>query len=434
VDADVIKNIAMKKSILLLLLFVSAAAYSQDYPVKVLDEKEIDFLFNYYEQDGNHSPVTGGIGSEKLECMTPLTIVTVPFDTLNNISVSVGLDYYTSASCDRIDRYITSASSQYMSAASSRDTRTHFDATYSRKNIEATRDQGIMVGFSNEFDVNSFSTGLHYTISSKDENRQLGLKATAFYDVWKLIYPGEIRNGIEYRYGNEETDYDKDARLTSTFTATWSQVLTRNLQFLVTTDVVYQNGILNSPFHRVYFNDGYTVLNPDTNWMLVAKTMRPEKLPRTRLKIPIGLRLNYYLADRVTLRLYYRYYSDDFDIRSHTFSIEVPVKVNSWLSVYPMWRYYEQTAAKYFAPFGEHPINTSWEPAEEFYTSDYDLSALINRKYGGGFRISPVYGIHKWKFKNNSFVFKTIEGRYAIYRRSDGLKAESVSINFGFVF
>ena len=139
--------------------------------MKVLDEKEVDFLFNYYEQDGNHSPVTGGIGSEKLECLTPLTIVNVPFDTVNNISVSVGLDYYTSASCDQIDRFITSASSQYLSAASSKDTRTHFDATYSRKNLAGTTDKGIMIGYSNEFDVNSFSGGLHFNLSSRDENR-----------------------------------------------------------------------------------------------------------------------------------------------------------------------------------------------------------------------------------------------------------------------
>lgn len=425
----------MKKIYTIILLFLASGAIAQEYPVKVLDEKEVDFLFNYYEQDGNHSPVTGGIGSEKLECLTPLTIVNVPFDTVNNISVSVGLDYYTSASCDQIDRFITSASSQYMSAASSKDTRTHFDATYSRKNLTGTTDKGVMIGYSNEFDVNSFSGGLHFNLSSLDENRQLGLKATAFYDVWKLIYPGEYRNGDEYRYGNDETDYDKDSRLTSTFTATYSQVLTRNLQFLITTDVVLQRGILNSPFHRVYFNDGYTVLNPDTNWWLVAKTMRPENLPRSRFKIPIGLRVNYYLSDQITLRLYYRYYFDDFDIQSHTFSIEVPVKVNSWLSVYPMWRYHEQTAAKYFAPFGEHPLNALWEPAEEYYTSDYDLSQLINRKYGGGFRISPVYGIHKWKMKNdNSLMFKTIEARYATYRRSDGLKAGSVSVSFSFVF
>ncbi|MPM02157.1 hypothetical protein SDC9_48402 [bioreactor metagenome] len=424
----------MNKIFTLFFLFIVSCAVAQDYPVKVLDEKEVDFLFNYYEQDGNHSPVTGGIGSEQLDCLTPLTIVTVPFDTLNNISVTVGLDYYTSASCDRIDRFITAASSQYLSSASSRDTRTHFDVDYTRKSRNSSFEKGFLLGFSHEFDVNSFSGGMHCTVTSKDENRQLGLKATAFYDEWKMIYPGEIRNGIEYRFGNEEEDYGKDSRLTSTFTATYSQVLTRNLQVLITSDFVVQKGILNTPFHRVYFNDGYTVLNPDTNWWLVAKTMRPEKLPRSRFKVPIGLRVNYFLSDRVILRMYYRYYFDDFAIRSHTFSIEVPVKINSWLSVYPLWRYYEQTAAKYFAPFGEHPLNSEWQPAEEYYTSDYDLSALINRKYGGGFRISPTYGLHKWKLKNGSLVFKTIEARYATYHRSDGLQAQSLSINFSFVF
>lgn len=421
----------MKKLLIILAFAVSTGAVAQSYEVKVLDEQEVDFLFNYYEQDGNHSPVTGGIGTEKLDCMAPLTSINVPFDTVNVLSVNVGIDYYTSASCDRIDRFVTSASSEFISSASSHDMRTHFDADYTRKNWNNPSEYGMMVGFSNEFDVNSFSAGLHYTIASKDENRQLGLKANAFYDVWKLIYPGEIRDGDTYRYGNEEEDYDLDSRITSTFSATWSQVLTRNLQILITGDFVIQKGLLNTPFHRVYFNDGFLPFYGDTSYF----PMLPEKLPRSRFKIPIGVRLNYYLTDWLTMRLYYRYYFDDFGIQANTVSVELPVKVASWLSVYPMYRYYEQTAAKYFAPFGEHLYTATGTPVDEFYTSDYDLAKLTNQKYGGGFRISPVYGIHKWKIgAKNSLTFKSFETRYAVYRRSDGLKASSLSVNFSFVF
>ncbi|PKP02099.1 MAG: hypothetical protein CVU11_12985 [Bacteroidetes bacterium HGW-Bacteroidetes-6] len=425
----------MKLITSILLLAASVQLFAQNYPVKVLDEQEVDFLFNYYEQDGNHSPVTGGIGTEKLDCMAPLTAINVPFDTIRNLSVNVGVDYYTSASSNRIDRFITSASSMFLSSASSADTRVHFDADYSQKSLKNKSDKGVMIGFSHEFDVNSFSAGLHYTFLSENENTELGLRASTFYDVWKLIYPGEIRDGTTYRFGNEEEDYDYDSRFTTTFTATWSQVITRNLQILITTDVVLQKGILNTPFHRVYFDDGLNILNPDTNYMLIAKTMRPETLPRSRFKIPVGLRVNYYLTDWLVARLFYRYYTDDFGIKSNTFSVELPVKVSSWLSVYPLYRYYEQTAAKYFAPFGEHPLDASYQPLEEFYTSDYDLSALINRKYGGGFRISPTYGIHKWKMgSKNNLTFKSFETRYSIYRRSDGLKASSISVNFAFVF
>ncbi len=420
----------MKSLFIILAIAYSPFLWAQGYEVKVLNEQEVDFLFNYYEQNGNHSPVTGGIGSEKLDCMAPMTSVNVPFDTVHSISVNLGIDYYTSASCDQIDRFVTSASSEYISSASSHDMRTHFDVDYTRKSRLYPADYGVMLGYSNEFDVNSFAAGLHYTVASKDENRQLGLKATAYYDVWKLIYPGEIRNGDEYRFGNEEDDYDIDSRLTSTFTATWSQVVTRNLQFLLTGDFVLQKGILHTPFHRVYFDDGFLPFYSDTAYM----PMLPENLPRTRIKIPVGIRLNYYLSDWLIMRLYYRYYYDDFGITSNTVSVEFPVKISSWLSVYPLYRFYEQSASKYFAPFGGHLYTASGQPQEEYYTSDFDLSKLVNRKYGAGFRISPTYGIKKWSFGKNTLTFKSFESRYAIYRRSDGLDASSISFNFGFVF
>jgi len=419
-------------------VFIIAFAWqlsAQNSPIKVLDEKEVNFMFNYYEQDGNHSPVTGGIGSEKLECVAPQTSLNVPYDTVNNISVTLGIDYYSSASCDQIDRFITAASSEYLSSASSHDTRVHCDVSYTRRSLKRNVEKGFMLGYSKEFDVVSFAYGLNYSIASKDENRQLILKASAYYDTWKLMYPGELRDGAEYRYGNTSDDYNLDARTTATFTATYSQVLTRNLQFLITADYVMQRGILHSPFHRVYFDDPIDIVDPDTNSTLIWKTMRAENLPRARNKFPMAIRVSYFVNDFITTRFYYRYYFDDFDMIGHTFSMEIPIKLSSWLSVYPLYRYHEQTASKYFAPYGEHPVDpVTWEPTEEYYTSDYDVSALISRKYGGGFRISPIYGIAKFKTKNNSITFKSLETRYSQYKRSDGLESWFISLYLGFVF
>lgn len=356
--------------------------YSQENPYKVLDEKDVNFLFNYYEQDGEHSPVTGGIGTEKLECAAPLTQVVVPYDSVNVISVNLGVDYYTSASCDRIDRFVSSASSQFISSASSDDLRAHFDFDYSKMNFEKHNDKGMMFGFSHEFDVNSFSTGLHYSKSDTNENKQISLRGTMYYDIWKLIYPGEIRDGTEFRYGNEENDYDLDRRITSTLSMSYSQVVTKRLQFVISTDIVYQNGILNTPFHRVYFDDGLNIANPDSNYFLMAKTMYVENLPRSRYKIPISIRMNYYVSHFMVARFFYRFYFDDFDIMAHTFSVEIPLKLTSWLMIYPMYRYYIQTASKYFAEFGMHQLDINYQPIDEFYTSDYDLSAFSSNKIG----------------------------------------------------
>ena len=51
-----------------------------------LEDVTIDFLFNYYEQDGNHSPVTGGQGTESLTNTAPSLLVNIPIDTTRYIN------------------------------------------------------------------------------------------------------------------------------------------------------------------------------------------------------------------------------------------------------------------------------------------------------------------------------------------------------------
>jgi hypothetical protein len=55
-------------------------------------------------------------------------------------------------------------------------------------------------------------------------------------------------------------------------------------------------------------------------------------------------------------------------LKSNTFSLETPVKISPFVSVSPFYRYYSQTAAKYFAPYQQHTA------FDDFYTSNYDLS------------------------------------------------------------
>jgi len=479
----------MQLRFLLIGLLMPLSLLAQTY--RPLEEKEVNILFDYYQQDGNHSPVTGGLGTEKLDCIAPLMTVNVPFDSVHNINVSFGIDYYSSASCNNIDRYLTSASkSDFVSSASAQDVRSHGDISYTRKLKNRRSSIGSIIGFSKEFDVTSISGGLNYTRTSKDGNREFALKGSLYYDNWLLIFPGELRkadvpnfidptsgniigwgdsedrNGVSSNQGNTSNlneGYDSDQRYTTTFTASYAQVLTRKLQMFVTTDVVFQNGILWTPFHRVYFDDVTTKIlpTPENYW---SRYVNHEYLPNHKIKIPVGLRLNYYLTDWATIRLFYRYYWDDFDMTSNTVSLEVPLKVNSWLTISPMYRYYQQTACKYFRPFGEHkllrdstgnpiewldglnsvmPNTVAYQSQEQYFTSDYDLSALTNHKFSIAARISPTYGIKKWKVPTfglskrpevSHLAFKFIEIRVSYYERSDGLTAISAGFNTGFTF
>ncbi|QSE98216.1 DUF3570 domain-containing protein [Fulvivirga lutea] len=391
---------------------------------KELDETEINFLFNYYEQDGDNGAVQGGRGTEELSNVAPSLIVNIPLDTVKNLIAYIGFDNYSSASTDRIDDpYLENIN---LSTASSSDTRFYTNITYQRKNNAAKVTQSYKAGVSVEYDYTSISAGYGFAKESKDQNRELSLSGMAYFDTWQLIFPTELR-------GTDGLNNEKQ-RQSFNFTSTLSQVINKKLQASISGELVYQTGRLSTPFHRVFFNDG------ESNIFL--KERRTEKLPDTRFKIPLGLRLNYYLNDYVVLRGYYRYYYDDFGITANTFEIETPIKIHSTLTIYPFYRYHIQTAADYFKPFGQHELT------DEFYTSDYDLSEINTTSLGFGFKYSPIYGLARFKgpfSKKTGKVtkFKSVEVRYADYTREGNnandpgggdLDAYSLSFNMTFTF
>lgn len=65
----------------LLLLAVTLRAQEADstsYKKRVLESTEVQLLMSYYEQDGSHSAVGGGVGTEELNDMTPTLVISIP--------------------------------------------------------------------------------------------------------------------------------------------------------------------------------------------------------------------------------------------------------------------------------------------------------------------------------------------------------------------
>lgn len=373
---------------------------TKPFQAKKLKETEVNFMFSYYAQNGDNSPVTGGIGTEELKDYTPTVTVNMPLGERSQLKVNAGFDYYTSASTDNIDTRVSSASVK--------DVRSHLIVDYTRNSKDESLSYGGKLGVSVEYDYTSIQVGGHIAKSSMDNNRTLSLSAQALIDNWTIYYPRELR-GTNWLSGSARNSFN--------VSATYSQVLNKRMQLALTSDVIFQTGLLSTPFHRVYFQE--------------QDDARVEILPDTRIKIPIGLRFNYYLSDQVITRWNYRYYLDDWGINAHTFEVEIPIKLNRFFSIYPFYRYHTQTAADYFAPYKQHSIN------DEFYSSDYDLASLNSHKFGIGMFYSPVDGIVRIKrplSKGKTILFKGIDWRYAHYRRSTDLTANIFSIGFSFVW
>jgi hypothetical protein len=375
-------------------------------------ETEVDILGSYYQQNGNHSAVEGGIGDQHLTDLAPTILLNVPLDSTTRLSANLGIDYYTSASSDKID--------QVMSSPSAADARVHADFGLSRLLADKLTTVGVGAGVSKEYDYLSFNLLGSWARTSADGNRQLSASGQIFLDRITLITPAELRVG-----GTRNKNYGSDSRQSFTLSLVYAQVLSKRLQASVSFEPVVQRGLLSTPFQRVYFSDSSPALGTPGE----LGTARAEVLPRLRTKYPASLRLTYYATDLVQLRGFYRFYNDNFGIRAHTFEIEAPLKVTQFFTLYPFYRYHTQTAADYFAPYLAHSVT------DEYYTSDYDLSAFSANKVGVGLRYAPLYGIGRFKtpFGKGITKFKSLDLRYGYYRQSTGLTANVVSFDLGFV-
>jgi len=370
--------------------FAQAVQDSTAYGNRKLKIEEVNFVSSYYKQDGNNSAVTGGIGTEHLtDFATTIDVKLSKYDAhgrKRTLTGELGIDVYSSASSDKIDP-------NTISSASSGDKRIYPSLTYAISNEAKGNTFSFNGSISTEFDYFSKGISLGWSKLSKDRNREFGVKGQAFFDTWTVILPIELRNSSGLK-GNKPRD-----SYSASFTL--SQVVTKRLQFLLLADIAFQQGQLATLYHRTYFTDG---------------SHKVEHLPDKRVKLPLGIRFNYFMGDNLIIRTYYRYYRDDWGMTAHTAEIETPVKITPFISISPFYRYYRQEGIRYFGGFERHNLN------EAFYSSDYDLSTLTSNMGGIGFRYAPPGGVF------NIPTFNALELRYGHYKRSTGLISDIATL------
>jgi hypothetical protein len=446
----------MKKILILFTVLNITLSFAQQndsivYKKRVLDNTEVDFLLSYYKQDGVHSAVSGGMGSEDLTDVASNIVVSMPLNDDDILTIDAGISAYTSASSSNINPYDKANTNpwQASSGASQSDQLTSLVANYSHSSDDRNLVWNADLSFSNEYDYTSIGFGGGIAKLFNNKNTELSLKANVYLDQWRPIYPKELIDYADNRFsynvldenGNATSAYnpsmfstlDKVNRNSYSASFGFSQVATKNMQFSLFFDIIQQQGLLSTPYHRVYFADKADYYVGQAQYIPVYETTQNqgvykladdiERLPDSRSKIPVGARLNYYLNERVTIRTYYRYYWDNWDITSHTISIELPIKISDKFTIFPMYRYYTQQQSKYFAGFEKH-LST-----EKYYTSDYDLSTFAANQYGFGVNYVDIFtNFQIWKLG-----LKNIDFRFNHYTRSDGLKANIASIGFKFV-
>lgn len=381
---------------------VSAQNADSGYTKQTVSETDIQAVFSYYTQDGTHSAVTGGTGTEDLQVYSPDFSIQHTRDSTHAFYADFGVDVISSASTDNIDFH--------MSSASSLDARGHISLGYGHTFSDPDIEAGIKGSLSIESDYFSRGFDLWGNWSGAQKQFNASFRLQAYFDDlrWgrlnpgylapvKLIYPEELR------YKEWEDEHNR-----TSFNASlgFSHVINRRLVFGLFPGIAYQYGLLSTPFHRVYFQE--------------TGEARVEHLPDNRLKVPVGMQLNAFLGRQWILRSYYRFYWDDFGLVAHTGNLEGICKISPYVSLSGFGRYYTQSGIDYFRPFREHDVSA------EFYTSDYDLSDFHSLEAGIGFTYRPLSGLF------SGFLFREVALRYGYYHREDGLYSHVFSTSFNF--
>ncbi len=296
-----------------------------------------------------------------------------------------------------------------VSSASRTDMRSYANINYSRKLKKSDVILGLGTGFSLESDYLSFPFRLSVDFTEPSGVRQYEVSFQAYFDDLRwgrlnpdyrrpvgLVYPAELR----YKEW-----YDVYKRYSYNLKFGFIQVINKRMNIGIFPELIYQQGLLATPFHRVYFTND---------------SARVENFPKERWRFPLGVRVNYFAGSITILKAMAGFYKDNFGITSGNFDLEAAFRIKPQFTLAPFIRIYSQTASTYFGSYGNH------DPTDIYYTSDYDLSQFQSFKAGIVFRYVPLNYIGK------SSVFQELSLRYAFFKRSNKLSAHMVTMAIRF--
>ena len=174
-----------------------------------------------------------------------------------------------------------------------------------------------------------------------------------------------------------------------------TQILTKNLILALNFETGTEEGYLNNPYRTVrYFNAS------DTSGR--GYSYEEEVYPNTRTSNAVGMRARYFLPYRAAIEGEYRFFTDTWDVESHTASLTY---IHPWrdFTFSGKFRYHDQTAAHFYSDL------FSRAQATNFRGRDKELSPLTSYT----FRAKAAYAFlnenESWGFLKKGSVTASID-------------------------
>ena len=287
---------------------------------------------------------------------TPRLRVSAPLAEETRLDLVYTVDVWSSASVD----IRTSAS---LPVEEGGDPPKQRKVTEQRDEIDVGLSQGLddftLSGgyrYSTEYDYESHGGSLNGALDFADNNATLALSLRAFFDqVGRAGDPDFQRASRQL-----------GARLS------FNQVIDADTVAGAIYELTRQDGYLASPYRFVRFAAEAGAM-PDT-CEYPLRMCRPEQDPNERLRHALAVYARRALGESFSLGGSYRFYLDDWDLTSHTVTLDGAFMPSEPWLLSLSYRFYTQTSASHYEPY------YLAMPEPKYYASDKELSALSNHR------------------------------------------------------
>ena len=229
------------------------------------------------------------------------------------------------------------------------------------------------VYYSTERDYTGRSVFANYVRQLNLQNTAIGVGLSQSFDKWNPVFKRNIPR-------NDRKERKIDLSVT--------QLLSPTAMVQLIYSNIYSKGFLASPYHYL-LREGFA---------------RFETLPEKRQGHALAVKLVKLINEPTSLNLSYRYYTDDWGIRSHTGDVKLLRDVTSSLTVGVRFRYYTQTKAD----FTKRPID--YTLTDRYVVVDYRFSGFSSSTMGLLFIKS--FGLSGIKLKGALNYYRTSPNEY----------------------
>jgi hypothetical protein len=309
---------------------------------------------NYHDSQSGDTSQTSGMSRDRINVNALSFMGMVPIAGKWSLTTTFIEDSITGASPAYHSSGFPSATPKHdTSSGASGELRHAGDLTLTRYFSRGTLSLGT--SYSKESDYISRGCSVQGTLSTEDKNTTLSLGTAYNSDTIDLNKPAVVLSKQQGTPGKKKV-YSGLVGVT--------QVMSKN-------DIVQLN--LGYTSGQGYYSDPYK--DPDIR-------------PGHRDMVTLMTRWNHHFEGLDgTTRLSYRYYTDTFGVRAHTFDAEYVQPLSKGWEVTPMLRFHSQSAADFYVPVGAAELADSSKPTPppagaSVYSEDQRLSAFGAFSYG----------------------------------------------------